>query len=72
MAAVIEISYFNSFWLKQVRNANAVPTPVWPNGYPYNRSAPDGIGPIVDKTGAPLTPFPCSASAGEYNWFVEE
>ena len=72
MAAVIEISYFNSFWLKQVRNANAVPTPVWPNGYPYNRSAPDGIGPIVDKTGAPLTPFPGSASAGEYNWFVEE
>ena len=72
MAAVIEISYFNSFWLKQVRNDNAVPTPVWPNGYPYNRSAPEGIGPIVDKTGAALTPFPGSAFAGEYNWFVEE
>ena len=38
MAASIEVSYFNSFWLKQVRNSsNEV---VWPNGYPYQNTFP--------------------------------
>jgi hypothetical protein len=38
MAAAIEISYFNSFWLKQVRDGGN--DPVWPNGYPYNEDIP--------------------------------
>lgn len=33
MAASIEVSYFNSFWLKQVRDS--FNNPVWPKGYPY-------------------------------------
>ena len=40
MAAAIEISYFNSFWLKQVTNDDATPQPVWPNGYPYQSGFP--------------------------------
>jgi hypothetical protein len=76
MATTIEISYFNSFWMKTLnREDSANPegsvTPVWPNGYPYNRDAPDGIGPI-----GILDPFPGGASATtdgfNINWFIEE
>ena len=73
MAAAIEISYFNSFWLKQVRDDGG--DPVWPNGYPYNRVAPEGIGPIVDKAGTALEPFPfpiTDVNPQQNNWFVEE
>jgi len=56
MAAAIEISYFNSFWLKQVTNDDATPQPVWPNGYPYQSGFPGSIA------------FPASVN----NWFVEE
>ena len=38
MAAAIEISYFNSFWAKQVLDSSDAP--VWPDGYPYNASFP--------------------------------
>jgi hypothetical protein len=38
MAASIEVSYFNSFWLKQVRNSSD--EVVWPNGYPYQNTFP--------------------------------
>jgi len=38
MAASIEVSYFNSFWLKQVRNSSD--EVVWPNGYPYQSAFP--------------------------------
>lgn len=38
MAAAIEISYFNSFWVKQVIDSSDAP--VWPDGYPYNASFP--------------------------------
>jgi hypothetical protein len=38
MAASIEVSYFNSFWLKQVRDTNS--DAVWPDGYPYQSSFP--------------------------------
>ena len=75
MAAAIEISYFNSFWLKQVRNGNDPgANVVWPNGYPYNKPVADGgIGPIVDKAGNALDPFPGSAALnGVNNWFIEE
>ena len=37
MAAIIEVSYFNSFWMKQVNTTNS--NVVWPNGYPYNTGA---------------------------------
>jgi hypothetical protein len=76
MATTIEISYFNSFWMKTLnREDSANPegsvTPVWPNGYPYNRDAPAGIGPI-----GILDPFPGGASATtdgfNINWFIEE
>ena len=39
MAASIEISYFNSFWAKQIRDGIGN-DPVWPNGYPYNEDIP--------------------------------
>ena len=38
MAAAIEISYFNSFWVKQVIDSSDAP--VWPDGYPYNAYFP--------------------------------
>ena len=38
MAASIEVSYFNSFWLKQVRDTNS--DAVWPDGYPYQSAFP--------------------------------
>ena len=37
MATTIEVSYFNSFWIKQVNDTNS--NPIWPNGYPYNTGA---------------------------------
>ena len=78
MAATIEISYFNSFWIKTVNNQSA--QPVWPSGYPYNTGNP-----IVGSNGVELDDFPGTGayngavdeiSAGEndyqINWFVEE
>ena len=78
MAATLEISYFNSFWIKTVNNAAA--QPVWPMGYPYNESNP-----ILGANGVPLDDFPgtnatnaavneITAGGNDYeiNWFVEE
>jgi hypothetical protein len=78
MAATIEISYFNSFWIKTVNNQSA--QPVWPSGYPYNTGNP-----IVGSNGVELDDFPgtgayngavdeISAGVNDYqiNWFVEE
>jgi len=78
MAATIEISYFNSFWIKTVNNESA--QPVWPSGYPYNTGNP-----IVGSNGVELDEFPgtgsinqavdeVSADGNDYqiNWFVEE
>ena len=44
MATVIEVKYFNSFWLKTVNDVGAAP--VFPNGYPYNtgRAIVRGLG----------------------------
>jgi hypothetical protein len=75
MATTIEISYFNSFWMKTLNREVSSPagtvTPVWPYGYPYNRDAPAGIGPI-----GILPPFPGNASETtdgfNINWFIEE
>jgi len=78
MATTIEISYFNSFWIKTVNNVDA--QPVWPSGYPYNLANP-----IVGSNGVNLDEFPGTSPVnqavneidpliGEYqiNWFVEE
>lgn len=75
MAATIEISYFNSFWIKTVNNTNA--QPVWPSGYPYNTGNP-----IVGSNGVELDDFPGTgtyngaedetSSNYQINWFVEE
>ena len=63
MATSIEISYFNSFWLKQVLDLDAAP--VWPKGYPYNTgdAAPYNY---------PGDPNNGGAIAGDNSWFVEE
>ena len=73
MATTIEISYFNSYWMKQVNTASS--TPVWPNGYPYNTGS-DAL-PLLG--GGTLTDFPGTAVdittnplALPLNWFVEE
>ncbi len=76
MAATLEISYFNSFWMKAVNNAGSGggawnAEPVWPNGYPYNASSPiSGVpafpGDATDQT-ADGIPGPY-----EINWFIEE
>lgn len=62
MAATLEISYFNSFWIKTVNNN--LSQPVWPMGYPYN----DG-NPIVGSNGVELDDFP---GTGDYNQAVDE
>ena len=70
MAAAIEVSYFNSFWLKQVRDL--LNNPVWPNGYKYNQAAPIQPGP-ANNPPAQLDPFPGNASLAQTNnWFIEE
>ena len=73
MATTIEISYFNSYWMKQVNNANS--NVVWPNGYPYNTGSDAlpllGGGTLADFPGAGVdtttNPVPLNL-----NWFVEE
>lgn len=73
MATTIEISYFNSYWMKQVNNANS--NVVWPNGYPYNTGSDAlpllGGGTLADFPGAAVdtttNPVPLNL-----NWFVEE
>lgn len=73
MATTIEISYFNSYWMKQVNTANS--NPVWPNGYPYNTGANAlpllGGGTLADFPGTAVdvttNPLPLAL-----NWFVEE
>ena len=74
MAAIIEVSYFNSFWMKQVNTPNS--NVVWPNGYPYNTGAQ--ALPVLG--GGTIAAFPASAvdttvnpvSGLELNWFIEE
>jgi len=74
MAATLEVSYFNSYWMKTVNDAGTSgfnAAPVWPNGYPYNQAEPiTGVGAFpgnaADETG--------DTSTGPYeiNWFIEE
>ena len=73
MATTIEISYFNSYWMKQVNNASS--TVVWPSGYPYNTGSDAlpvlGGGTIADFPATAVdtttTPLPLNL-----NWFIEE
>jgi len=60
MGAIIEVKYFNSFWMKQVQGADLTPdanNPVWP-GLEFN--------PI----GYPQ--FPIAAKQDNDNWYIEE
>ena len=76
MATTIEISYFNSYWMKQVNNASSVP--VWPYGWPYNT----GSDALPASGGGTLAAFPNAAvntvtnpvqvAGRDLNWFVEE
>lgn len=76
MAATIEISYFNSYWMKQVNNASS--NIVWPFGWPYNT----GGNALPAAGGGTLAPFPNTAvnnvtspvqvAGRDLNWFVEE
>ena len=76
MAATLEISYFNSFWMKAVNDGGSGggawdAAVVWPNGYPYNATDPiSGVpafpGTATDQTNDG-TPGPY-----EINWFIEE
>ena len=72
MAATIEISFFNSYWMKAVNSSgtgSGNAEPVWPNGYPYNASTPiSGVpafpGSAVDSTG--------DIPPRQINWYIEE
>lgn len=71
MATVIEVKYFNSFWLKTVNDVGAAP--VFPNGYPYNT----GSKALPLLGGGSLPSFPGSGSDAtatglNINWFIEE
>ena len=73
MATTIEISYFNSYWMKQVNNASS--SVVCPNGWPYNTGSDAlpllGGGTLADfpdtAVDTTTTPLPLNL-----NWFVEE
>ena len=63
MATVIEVSYFNSFWLKQVSKIDTTEQATWPNGYPYNEDIP------IEGVAA----FPGDAEVTAVNqWVIEE
>ena len=70
MATTIEISYFNSYWIKSVsKTGGGGNTATWPNGYPYNTGA-DAL-PLAG--GGTLADFPGNAADQvDYDWFVEE
>jgi hypothetical protein len=63
MATVIEVSYFNSFWLKQVSKTGAPEVATWPNGYPYNA--------VIPIEGVPAFPGDASVAAID-QWVIEE
>jgi len=68
MPALLDISYYNTFLLKQVTepgsNPNEDQTPVWPLGFPYNELVP------IEN----IDPFPGDArSTNDFNsFYVEE
>ena len=69
MAATLEISYFNSFWMKTL-NGNPVTDqigPVWPYGYPYN----DATNPLIPGTVYAQNVDP-QRNGVNVNWFIEE
>ena len=69
MAATLEISYFNSFWMKTL-NGNPVTSqigPVWPYGYPYN----DATNPLIPGTVYAQNVNP-QRNGVNVNWFIEE
>ena len=69
MAATLEISYFNSFWMKTL-NGNPVTAqigPVWPYGYPYN----DATNPLIPGTVYAQNVNP-QRNGVNVNWFIEE
>jgi len=75
MATVIEVKYFNSFWLKTVNSEGPSPPvgPVFPNGYPYNTGAK--ALPLLG--GGTLSDFPglgsdATSTSLNINWFIEE
>jgi hypothetical protein len=76
MATTIEVSYFNSFWIKQVNDNNS--NPVWPNGYPYNTGTDAlpllGGGTLPDFPGNAVNTVsnPPNVVGEDLNWFVEE
>ena len=60
MGAIIEVKYFNSFWMKQIQGADLTPdanNPVWP-GVEFN------------PFGYPK--FPIAAKQDNDNWYIEE
>ena len=60
MGAIIEVKYFNSFWMKQIQGPDLTPdanNPVWP-GVEFN------------PFGYPK--FPISAKQDNDNWYIEE
>ena len=73
MAAIIEVNYFNSFWLKKVVDNGTIYPSVNPLRMPvYPGSNPAGYNLFNNN---PSWPGPADASAlgaGPYNWYIEE
>mgnify|MGYP003110361566 FL=1 len=59
MATTLEIQYYNSFWLKNLNDANG--NSVWPKGYPYQAGGTTFPGTAVDQT-----------NGFTNNWQIEE
>ena len=70
MATTIEVSFYNSFWLKTIaKSSGGGWTASWPNGYPYNT----GSKALPLAGGGTLADFPGGGTILlDYNWFVEE
>jgi len=70
MATTIEVSFYNSFWLKTIaKSSGGGWVARWPNGYPYNT----GSKALPLAGGGTLADFPGGGTILlDYNWFVEE
>ena len=59
MAIEVPVKFYNSFWVKKIKNSQSPSRPIWP-GLPWN------------PPGYPSFPGNAETSGADKNWFIEE